>query len=179
MSNNKILAPDESIAKVEGWIKSSNFANDSSPVNEYNEALKADIAADDSESAITSVTKQWEKKNAATHASMKLNLADAIKIQNTSTVNSHESAESMTKLVETLKTNTIKGVSKIGSKPSWELYEGRTKSKSEPPDQFSTIIEAEESVRLLNPVIFAFISLMVAISVFHLDYLAFFLFSPF
>ncbi|KAI4471717.1 calponin y domain-containing protein [Holotrichia oblita] len=136
------LPPVESLAKVEGWIKSSNFESESTIVSEYNELLKPlqtrNVSGEnDADTLVSSTTNEKTKS--------KPNQDD--KAQYSSTVNSYESVESMAKLVETLKSNSmIKGVTKMSSVSSpWELYVGRTKSKSEPPDQFSTIIEAEES----------------------------------
>ncbi|KAK9746485.1 LIM domain [Popillia japonica] len=142
------LPPVESLAKVEGWIKSSNFESESTIVSEYNEPLKPienlKLSVDNDADTIVSSTTKEELQKTRSKANQ---TGKEDKVQYSSTVNSYESVESMTKLVETLKSNSmIKGVAKISSLSSpWQLYEGRAKSKSEPPDQFSTIIEAEES----------------------------------
>lgn len=176
MNNNKILAPDASLAKVEGWIKTSNFESQSNINSEFIEPLKPTTKSsvnDDSDSIITSVTKEeWLRKMS------KVNQALETKAKYSPTSNSRESVESMAKLVETLKSS--KAVTKINNISSpWQLYEGRSKSKSEPPDQFSTIIEAEESVRFLISITFIFLLLLILLPVFCLDLLTFCLFSPF
>lgn len=182
MSNNKILAPVESLAKVEGWIKSSNFESESTIVSEYNEPLKPienlKLSVDNDADTIVSSTTKEELQKTRSKANQ---TGKEDKVQYSSTVNSYESVESMTKLVETLKSNSmIKGVAKISSLSSpWQLYEGRAKSKSEPPDQFSTIIEAEESVRCLISATFIFLTLIFILPVFCIDLLTFCLFSPF
>lgn len=194
MSNHKILVPVESHARVEGWIKTSNFDSDDTVISEYNMPLKPSagntmkIADNNNNNAATSNSVGKLKESHCKKTILNQTVpnetevsTEANKTTGISTVNSYESVESMTKLMETLKSSSnIKGVSKTGAlSTSWELYQGRTKSKSEPPDQFSTIIEAEESVRVLISVTFLFLLLIVILPAFCFDILTFCLFSPF
>lgn len=144
MTETKLVPPDRTFDRVHNWLKHSDFkcTTECSLLAQDKNDIAIETNLQDKLTDITSITKEIEGKLGNCKGN---NVADANVIKADIGQVKSDSCDSINALKNNLKAQ--KSTVKYFNATPWEMYEDRVKSRSEPMQLFTTIIENEEIVR--------------------------------